>query len=31
MEKYFRTRQAADDNWHMHIVCWLPKATNTHP
>ena len=16
--------------WHMHIVCWVPKATNTH-
>jgi len=16
--------------WHMHIACWIPKATNTH-
>jgi hypothetical protein len=17
--------------WHIHILCWIPKATNTHP
>jgi len=29
-EKYFRAKQATDDNLHMHIACWIPKATNTH-
>ena len=27
MEKYYRARQATDDNID---ACWLPKVTNTH-
>ena len=32
MEKYCRAGQAADNNkiWHMRIVCWMTKATDTH-
>jgi len=32
VEKYCRARQATDDNKirRMRIVCWIPKATNTH-
>ena len=32
MENYCRVGQAADNNviWHMHIACWLTKATDTH-
>ena len=30
--KYGRDGQATDDNiiWHVHIVCWIIKATNAH-
>jgi len=32
VEKYGRAVKATDDNiiWHMHIECWITKATNTH-
>ena len=32
MEKYDATRQATDDNiiWHMHIVCLVATAADTH-
>jgi len=32
MEKYCRPVHATDDDivQHMHIACWVPKATNTH-
>ena len=32
MEKFCRTRQAADDNMirRMRITCWIPKATDAH-
>jgi len=32
METFCRVGQATDDNmiWHMHIACWIPKATSTY-
>jgi hypothetical protein len=32
VEKYFRARQATDDNiiWRMRIACCVTKATDTH-
>jgi hypothetical protein len=30
VEKYSRAGQATDDNWHMLIACWIPKATDTN-
>jgi len=32
MEKYYRAGQTKDDDitQHMHIACWIPKATYTH-
>jgi len=32
VEKYSGARQAANDNivWHMHVVCWITKATDAH-
>jgi hypothetical protein len=30
VDKYFRARQATDDNMLMRIACWINKATNTH-
>ena len=30
LKKYCRAWQATDDALRMRIVCWIPKATNTH-
>jgi hypothetical protein len=32
VEKYGKGTQATDDSiiWHMHIACWIAKATETH-
>ena len=32
-KKYCRSGQATDDDIirRMHLACWMPKATNTHP
>jgi len=32
VEEYSRASQATNDNiiWHMHVVCWITKATDTH-
>jgi hypothetical protein len=31
-ENKLRAGQDTDDNiiWHMHITCWITKATDTH-
>jgi hypothetical protein len=31
VEKYGRTGRAKMKIWRMHIACWIPKDTNTHP
>jgi hypothetical protein len=33
VEEYCRAREATDENiiQRMRIVCWIPKATGTHP
>ena len=30
MDNYGTAGRATDDNWHMRIACWIPKATQTH-